>query len=136
KAWWAAWLRPLLGVDADWVLGDLEERHRKRRGWARYLALTGDLASVGGMAEGRPCSVARVGAQTRVLGGSGRDVGPGDGHTGLGLRGGGRRPDAAAAVPGGGAARRRLGHRREWLPRPRLHSGPTGCPRLESRRRR
>ncbi len=57
KGWLGRWLGRflawLLGDDADWVLGDLEERRRKRHGVSSGLARTRDLVSVAIWALGR-----------------------------------------------------------------------------------
>jgi predicted permease len=46
-------LSRLLGDDAEWVLGDLEERSRKRQDIQRHVSLLGDLWSVAGWALSR-----------------------------------------------------------------------------------
>ena len=46
RGWLGRCLTWLLGDDADWVLGDLEERRRKRHGVGNAFARTRDLISV------------------------------------------------------------------------------------------
>jgi putative ABC transport system permease protein len=68
RGWWERLGVWLLGDDADWVLGDLEERHRKRRGLRRWVSLPFDVASLAGWAISSGRVRRRTGMDTRMWG--------------------------------------------------------------------
>lgn len=68
RRWTDRFFQWLLGEDADWVLGDLEERSRKRRGPARWAGWLRDVVSVSAWALLRR----RTGTREGTMSGMGR----------------------------------------------------------------